>query len=45
VKDCIPWEGQHTGAGEEGEEEGAAKCYELTATPIPHSLAPLGRRR
>ena len=34
VKDCIPWEGCHAGAGEEREEEGAAekKSYE---PPVP----------
>ena len=38
TKDWVPWEGPHAGAGEDSEEEGASetKCYELTATPIPH---------
>jgi len=46
MEDCLPWEGPHTGAGEECEEEGAAgrMCDELTATPIPHPPALLERR-
>ena len=51
VEDCLLWEGPHAGAGKEWtrspppEEEGAAEttCDELTATPIPHPPAPLGR--
>ena len=43
VKDCILWEGPQTGAewkSEEEEDEVAeTKCYELTATCIPHSSA------
>jgi len=41
MEDCLLWEGPHTGAGEECEEEGAAetKCDELTTTPIPHPPA------
>jgi len=37
VKDCLPWKGPHTAAGEEREEEGAAKMkhYELTHSPSP----------
>ena len=40
MKDCIPWEGLHTGVGEQHEEEGETetKYYELTATCIPHPL-------
>ena len=40
MEDCLPWEGPHTGAGEECEEEEVAETthYELTATPIPHPL-------
>ena len=40
----TPWEGPCAGAGEEGEEEGAAEtmCDELTTTPIPHPLRCLG---
>lgn len=43
MKDRIPWEGPHSGAGEQHEEERAAegKCYELTATPIRHPPEPL----
>lgn len=42
----IPWEGPHTGAGEESEKEGAEKMklYELTLTPIPSSPIPLKGR-
>jgi len=41
VKDCIPWQGPHTGAGEEHKEEGAAETkHELTE--IPHSPSPCG---
>jgi len=49
VKNCLPWEGPHAGAGEEceespPEEEGAADttCDELTIAPIPHAPAMLG---
>jgi len=47
VKDWILWEGPHTGAGEEHEEERAAemKCYGLTTTPVPHPSAPNGEGR
>lgn len=43
MKDCIPREGAHTGAGEEHEEEMAAetKCSELITMPLPHLPAPL----
>lgn len=42
--DCILWEGPHARAGEQREEEGAAKtkCYGLTKTRVPHSAVPLG---
>ncbi|KAK4826947.1 hypothetical protein QYF61_012796, partial [Mycteria americana] len=45
MEDCLLWEGHHSGAGEECEEEGAVEttCDELTATPIPHPPALLGR--
>lgn len=38
VKHCIPWEGLHTGTGEEHKKKGAAEtnCCGLTATPFPH---------
>ena len=41
------WEGPHTGAEEEHEEEGVAEttCDELTATPAPCPPALLGGRR
>jgi len=41
MEDCLLWEGPHTGAGEESEEEGVAetKCDELIANPIPHPPA------
>ena len=43
----APWEGPHTGAEEEREEEGAAEttCDELTATPTPCPPVLLGGRR
>lgn len=46
VKDCIPWEGPHSAAGEEHEEGGAAETnvYELPATPVPQPPAPLVRK-
>jgi len=52
VENCLPWEGPHTGAGEECEdfspkEEGAAEtvCDELTVTLIPRPpVLPGGRR-
>jgi len=48
VKDCILWEGPHAGAGEEREEEGAAKtkCYQPTPTliPCPPTLLRVARR-
>jgi len=36
MEDTLPWEGPHAAAGEECEEEGAAKTTydELTAVPI-----------
>jgi len=52
MENCLPWEGAHARAEEEceessPEEEPAAEttCDEVTATPIPHPSAPLGRRR
>jgi len=47
VDSCLPWEGPRAGAGEEGEEEGAAEttCDELTTIPIPRPPVPLGGRR
>lgn len=35
VKDCMPWEGNHTAAGEKREEKGAAETnfYELGCNP------------
>jgi len=44
---CLPWGGPHTGAGEECEEEGAAKtmCDDLTTAPIPRPPAMLRGRR
>lgn len=41
MKDCVVWEEPHTGAEEQHEEARAAeaKCYELTATPIPILLS------
>ena len=47
MKDCVLWEGPHTGAGEERDKVGVAetKHYELTATPIPCSPVLLGGRR
>ena len=46
MKDCLPWDRPHTGAGEECEEEGAAvMCDERTTTPIPPSPVLLGGRR
>lgn len=41
MKDCVPWEGPHAGAGGQ-QEEGAVemKCHDLTRTPW--SPAPLG---
>ena len=46
MEDCFLWEGPHAGAGEENKEEGAAEmtCDALTATPIPRSPVPLGRK-
>jgi len=46
VKDCIPWERPHAGAGEELDKEGIAeaKHYELTMTTIPHPLHCLEER-
>ena len=43
----APWEGPHTGAEEEHEEEGVAEttCDELTATPAPCPPALRGGRR
>jgi len=37
VENCLPWEGPHTGEGEECEEEGAVEtmCDKMTAAPIP----------
>jgi len=45
-RSCL-WEGPHTGAGAECEEEGAAEMRgdELTTAPSPCPLAPLSRRR
>lgn len=42
MKDCLPWETPHAGAG--CEEEGAAEttCDEPTPTPIPCPPALLG---
>ena len=52
MENCLPWEGPHTGAGEEceessPEEEGTAEttCDELIVTPIPHPPALLRGRR
>jgi len=47
MENCQPWEGLHTGAGEESEEEGAAEttCDELHTTPIPCPPVPLWGRR
>ena len=47
MKNCLPWEGSHAGAGAESEEEEAAEttCDELTATPIPRPTALLRGRR
>lgn len=47
MNDCVQWEGPHDGAGEKFEVEGVAdtKCYELTATTIPHLPALLRGRR
>jgi len=47
VEDSLSWEGPHTGAGEECEEEGVAEtmCDELNATPIPRPPALLRGRR
>lgn len=41
VKDCLSREGPYTGASKEHQEEIGAerKCYDLTATSIPHHLA------
>ena len=41
LEDCLPWEGPHTGAGEECEKEGAAErmCNELIMTPVDPSLS------
>jgi len=47
MKDYIPWEGPHAGAGAERVEEGEAeaKCHELTTISIPDAPALLGLRR
>lgn len=46
LEDCLPWEGPQAGAGEEGEEEGAAEtCDELTTTLITYPPVPLVGRR
>jgi len=47
MKDCLPWVGPHTGAGEDSEEEGVTetRCHELTTTPFPHLPVLLGGRR
>ena len=36
MEDCLSWEGSHTGAGEECEEEGLTEttCDELTTTYV-----------
>jgi len=47
MEDCLLWEGPHSGAGEEYEQEGVAdtRCDGLTTTPIPHLPAPCGGRK
>ncbi|KAK4824529.1 hypothetical protein QYF61_016109 [Mycteria americana] len=47
VKKCIPWEGPHTGVGEQCYEEGAAEKtrYGLTTTLIPHPPVLLEREK
>ena len=44
MKDCIPWKGPHVGTGEQcdGERLAETTCCQLTATPVPCPLAPLG---
>jgi len=46
MESSLLWEGPHSEAGEECEEEGAADtmCDELTVAPISHPPAPLTRR-
>ena len=51
VEDCLPWEGPHSGAGEEcesppPEDEEAAEttCDEVTTTPIPRPPVLLGEK-